>query len=95
MRVHYPLPSGATRFACTLEAPIEEWTDCVVRVIVQSDRGSSTLFEGRLSAEVSKAELNTPLPRGATHLIIEVDPGEHGPIQDRVLIHRPRLLVQQ
>jgi hypothetical protein len=44
---------------------------------------------------VSKAELNTPLPRGATHLIIEVDPGEHGPIQDRVLIHRPRLLVQQ
>ena len=94
-RVHYLLPSGATRFACTLEAPIEEWTDCVVRVIVQSDRGSSTLFEGRLSAEVSKAELNTPLPRGATHLIIEVDPGEHGPIQDRVLIHRPRLLVQQ
>ncbi len=94
MRVEYPLPEGSGRFASTIEASVQQWTDCIVRVIARSPGGSSTLFEGRLNAATPSAEINTLIPRGATGLIIEIDPGKHGPIQDRVLLHRPRLLIQ-
>lgn len=94
MRAHYPVPKGASRFACSIEAPIEEWTDCVVRVIARTDRGDTTLLEQRLNGSRSSADLNARLPSGTTKLIFEVDPGEHGPIQDRVLLHQPRLLIE-
>lgn len=94
MRAHYPIPIGAARFACSIQAPIERWTDCVIRIVAQSSRGGSTLLEQRLNAQQPTAEINVPLPADTTHLVIEIDPGENGPIQDRVLLRRPRLLVE-
>lgn len=94
MRVHYALPMGSTRFACDFQAPIQEWTDCVVRVIAQTGRTDSMLLEQRLNASTPSAELNVSLPAGTTTLVVEIDPGVHGPVQDRVLMHQPRLLVE-
>jgi hypothetical protein len=92
-RVRYPLPEGASRFACTAEAPIETWTDCIVRVIADRNGRERQVFEQRLHPDSPDAGINVELPRGTSALIIEIDPGAHGPIQDRVLMHRPRLLV--
>lgn len=92
-QIIYALPEGARRFASIFETPLEIWTDCVVRVIVEHRGKQSTLFEQRLNHDQSSASINIELPRATTSLVIEVDPGEHGPIQDRVIMHRPRLLV--
>lgn len=92
-RIRYALPDGTRRFACEFETPLEIWTDCVVRVTVEHRGKRSTLFEQRLNHDQSSASINIELPRATTSLVIEVDPGEHGPIQDRVIMHRPRLLV--
>lgn len=95
IRVHYPLPRGATRFACSIEAPIEQWTDCVVRVIARTGAVESNLLEQRFNRDTPSVDLNTALPAGTSMLVIEIDPGEYGPIQDRVLLHRPRLLIEE
>jgi hypothetical protein len=87
------LPEGASRFACTVDAPIETWTDCIVRVIADRNGRERQVFEQRLHPDSPDAGINVELPRGTSALIIEIDPGEYGPIQDRVLMHRPRLLV--
>jgi hypothetical protein len=93
VRIRYTLPEGASRFACTFEAPIETWTDCIARVIVSTGPRERVLIEQRLHIDENQIRVNTDIPRSAQELIIEIDPGQHGPIQDRVLMHRPRLLV--
>ncbi|MFG0246283.1 MAG: hypothetical protein ACF8MF_09585 [Phycisphaerales bacterium JB052] len=94
VRVTYALPEGASRFAASFETPIEQWTDCVVRVIGASASGTQVLFEQRFNRETPTAELNAPIPSSVEELVIEIDPGEYGPIQDRVLLHHPRLLIE-
>ncbi|MBO6738260.1 MAG: hypothetical protein JJ916_00195 [Phycisphaerales bacterium] len=92
-RVSYPLPEGASRFACSIEVPIEEWTDCVLRVITVGSGRERQIFEQRMRLDASTASINTSLPQGVDSIIIEIDPGEHGPIQDRVIMHHPRVLA--
>jgi hypothetical protein len=92
-RVRYAMPEGARRFACTIEAPIELWTDCVVRILADRDGRLRQVFEQRLNPETPTAGVNVELPPGTGALVVEIDPGEHGPIQDRVLMHRPRVLL--
>lgn len=94
VRLTYRLPEGTNRFAAGIEAPIEQWTDCVLRVLAVSGSDERVLFEQRLNRDMPAAELNTAIPAGTDELVIEIDPGEYGPIQDRVLLHRARLLVQ-
>lgn len=94
VRLTYRLPEGTNRFAAGIEAPIEQWTDCVLRVLAVSGTDERVLFEQRLNRDTAAAELNTAIPAGTDELVIEIDPGEYGPIQDRVLLHRARLLVQ-
>lgn len=93
VRVSYPLPEGATRFACSIEVPIEEWTDCVVRVIADRAGRERQIFEQRMRLDASSASINASLPHGVDSISIEIDPGEHGPIQDRVIMHAPRVLI--
>lgn len=95
VRISYALPGSATRFACVLEAPIERWTDCVARVMAVTPSGTRNLAEHRLNDKSPRAELNLQLPRNTETLVIEIDPGEYGPIQDRVLMLRPRVLIGQ
>jgi hypothetical protein len=93
IRVTYELPENASRFACEFEAPIEQWTDCIARVIVRTYNGQRQLAEHRLNQHNNNIDINLQRPGNAQSLVIEIDPGEQGPIQDRVLLLRPRLLV--
>lgn len=95
VRVSYALPTGATRFACVLEAPIERWTDCIARVLAVTPSGTRNLAEHRLNNKSPSSEVNLQLPTNTDTLVIEIDPGEYGPIQDRVLMLRPRVLIGQ
>ena len=76
-----------------IEVPIEEWTDCVVRVIADRAGRERQIFEQRMRLDASSASINASLPHGVDSISIEIDPGEHGPIQDRVIMHAPRVLI--
>jgi len=95
VRAVYPLPKGSERFACKLIAPTNLWTDCVVSVYSISYSGQRVeLIRQRLNADTPSVELNTELDRDTKQIEFRVDPGENGPIQDRVLIEYPRLIVR-
>ena len=68
------------------------WADAVLRVFVRTPSGRVRLAEHRLNPDSPTARVAAPLPDADTDgraLIIELDPGAHGPIQDRVLLVRP------
>lgn len=93
--VVYDLPAHTTRFACTLIAPVNTWTDCLATITIISNLGTQTqLVHTRLHADHPEQGINTPIPSDARQIEIRIDPGEHGPIQDRVLVQSPRLLIE-
>lgn len=95
VKVVYEVPSGTTRFACQLSAPINTWTDCIATITAIGYDGSRTeLHSSRLNADHATVEINTRLDNECRHLEFRIDPGEYGPIQDRVLIVNPRLFVE-
>ncbi len=95
VRALYPVPKGASRFACELVAQINTWTDCVAHVLAIDRSGNRTgLLNQRLNADHPSQTLNTQLEPGTTHIEIRIEPGELGPIQDRVLLVKPRVLIE-
>jgi hypothetical protein len=94
VRAVYRVPEGASRFACELVAPINTWTDCLASVYSISYSGERTqLLYQRLDTNHPVESLNTELEPDTEMIEIRIDPGENGPIQDRVLIKHPRLLI--
>ncbi len=95
VRMLYTLPENTTRFACTLSAQINQWTDCIATISTIDIAGNrKTLLTTRLYSERQEQEINTPINPKAHQLEIKIEPAKHGPIQDRVLIHNPRLLIE-
>ncbi len=95
VRAVYPLPKGATRFACDLIAPINTWTDCIAKVYSISYAGQRTeLLNEQLNADHSSHSLNVELESDTAKIEIRIDPGEFGPVQDRVLLVHPRVLIE-
>lgn len=95
VRVVYPLPKGATRFACDLVAPINTWTDCIAKVYSISYAGQRTeLLNKQLNADHPSQSLNVELNPDTAKIEIRIDPGAFGPIQDRVLLVHPRVLIE-
>ncbi|MFK7884592.1 MAG: hypothetical protein AB8F26_10470 [Phycisphaerales bacterium] len=98
--VRFPIPRNADRFACEVAHTGGAWTDCVAIVLAESRDGSlTTLGRVRLSANDSTpwqqaGEINVALPNGTVSIILEVDPGAFGAIQDSVLFGKPRLRVR-
>ncbi|RMH29621.1 MAG: hypothetical protein D6692_03830 [Planctomycetota bacterium] len=91
----YPLPPGADRFACDLSVRPGVWTDCVVRIeAIAPDGTRTTLGTPRLNRDNDGAAIESDLPARAVSLVITVDPGEHGAVQDAVTIGQPRLRVR-
>lgn len=93
----WQLPAGAARLAFHAELPPDcwSWGDCELVLSVNTPGGPSTeLARQHLSAEHSEAEINVPIdaPAGST-LVIRVDEGAYGPIQDRVILRRGLLRV--
>ncbi len=72
------------------------WGDCEITVsIIAPGAPVRELAKGRLSAESPTLPLASELgaaPRGS-RLRVQVEPGEHGPIQDRVVLRRMLLIA--
>jgi hypothetical protein len=95
VRVLYTIPKGSTRFACELFAPINTWTDCIARVHTIGYDGKRTVIaDQRLNSERDSVLINVELADDTEKIEFSIDPGAYGPIQDRVLIKHPRLLVE-
>ncbi|MEC9373667.1 MAG: hypothetical protein VYC34_07475 [Planctomycetota bacterium] len=90
------LPGGARRFGAVAEMPMDAlpWGDCEIVVLVD---GEERLRE-RLGAGAVQLELSVPLEgmtADAQELEIRVEPGEYGPVNDRVILRRPILLIEK
>ncbi|MCC6660193.1 MAG: hypothetical protein IT437_04835 [Phycisphaerales bacterium] len=91
MVVTWDLPPGATRLWMTADLPADMWTwgDCDLVVSV----GEAEAKRTRLWAEHATEDIVVDLPAtGRRVLTITLEPGNYGPIQDRVVLRRPLLL---
>lgn len=91
----YPLApgSGADRFACEV-APSDPgpWTDCTARVWALAADGTRTLIgEQRITAGTVNAPIAGAVPPGTRAIVLEVDPGVSGAVQDAVTFIAPRV----
>lgn len=91
MRIAYELPPGAARFGAVAELPRDAWPwgDCVLIVTID---GREALRE-RLNMDRPRVEFSVPANGRA--ITITLDEGAYGPINDRVILRRPLLLVGQ
>lgn len=102
MTVEWVLPAGVSRLAGTAELArsTRGWGDCE---LIIEDLGSGTpapapqrLFSRRLTAQAPSARFDValaPTPSADHRLRVTVDPGQGGPIQDRVFLRRPLLML--
>ena len=92
MVVEYDLPRDAVRFATTASLADEQtpWGDC--EVIVEIDGVERARH--RINRHQPVAPINVPIDNAHT-LTITLDPGRYGPIKDRVVLHRPLILLAQ
>lgn len=90
MRVEWEIPREAIRFATTasLGDDAAPWGDC--EVVVEVD--GVELYRRRVHPDNPVAAVNVPLD-GGRRLAVIVEPGRFGPIKDRVVLHRPLLLL--
>jgi hypothetical protein len=87
----YVLPDGALWFSAEAKLPVlaREWGDCVL-VVRDDDR---QVVSVRLNAERPTASIGVSLTGSV--LTIEITEGTAGPIQDRVVLERAMILVDQ
>lgn len=92
-RARWVLPEGSARFAmvASLLDGASVWADCelVVRL------GDVELARERLNASSPSVAIGIDLPRdiGGGELIITLEPGAHGAVDDRVVLRRPLVLI--
>lgn len=95
VEVRYTLDQPASRFACDVELNAGEWSDCTLEILTSSSNAKPiTLRSIRLNPKTSRSAVLVDLPEDADELIIRIDPGINGPIQDRVILRKPRLLIK-
>lgn len=84
----WKLPPNADGVSCEVVLPeaFRDWGDCEV-VIGASSRADGTaptdVWRGRVNAERPVATVSADLPAGSATLVVRVEPGERGPVQDR------------
>jgi len=90
MEVTYALPENSMRIGgtFTLDESSLPWGDCIVTI----ELDGRELFTKRLFAENLNA--NFSLTAEGDELTIRIDPGEHGPILDRVTLKRAIVLLR-
>lgn len=94
MTVEYDLPAGVTRLTGTAELPASSrvWGDCE---LVIGLAGGEPRWRGHLNGKTPRLDFDISLaqPVQGSKLRVTVDPGPSGPVQDRVLLRRPMLLI--
>ena len=97
MSAEWEIPAGALRFSAEAELPraMWNWGDCTVAITVRAEGRDKELFRQRLTAEQPRATINAPLEKlgAGARLRVTVEAGSAGPVQDRVVLKRPVLLV--
>ncbi len=100
MSAEWELPAGAQRLSALCELPptCHAWGDCELFVELVLPGGQSrALWQHRLNGADPEASFNITLEGVAsdkpTLVRLRIDPGENGPIQDRVIIRRALILV--
>ena len=93
VRVAYELGAGAARFACTARLVAGRWSDCELVVACRTPGGLETIARARLKPSEPVIRINEALPRGARTLVVRVEPGAHGAIQDRVILESARVRI--
>lgn len=90
MEAVWLLPAGAVRFAGNAEFPLEAlpWGDCEFVV----SQGGVELLRERLNQDHPRVEFSLPVMPGA--LVITIEAGAYGPINDRIVLRRPLLLTE-
>jgi hypothetical protein len=91
LTVEFALPPGARRFAATAELPPDSrlWGD--YELVLRS--GGEEILRRLMNAAEPTIEINIELP--AADLVIEMTDGAHGPIQDRLILHRAMILAER
>lgn len=99
MIVTWALPAGARRLSArvVLPAACRVWGDCVLIVEQTGEKGVGGKELGRfhLSGEAPEAELNVELLKGGGPVKVTLDEGANGPIQDRVMLRQPLVLLEK
>ena len=96
MTVEWALPAGALRLAGWVTLPDEAslWGDCNIVIETIDNAGQATVTaSARLRGVAPNVRINEELPAGSERLRIRLEPGEYGPVQDRVLLERFVLLT--
>jgi hypothetical protein len=88
--VRYRLPDGCRRFAAEAILPpsARAWGDFLLIVAA----GDEELYRARLNGEHPTDTINVPI--AGRELTVELTQGANGPIQDRLILRRPLLLVE-
>ena len=87
--VRYGLPAVPVLLVAEATLPLaaRTWGDC--ELVIRSDRRE--IFRAHLNAERPTVQVSV-LVEGA-ELELEITEGAHGPIQDRIVLHRTMLLA--
>lgn len=90
MRVRWEIPAQARRLSAIAELPLDAlpWGDC--EVVVEVD-GVERMRE-RLDRNHRRVRFSAPLD--GSELEIRIEPGRGGPINDRVILRRPLILLE-
>ncbi len=97
MRIDFALPANAARFAAAVElAPGSRlWGDCELIALALDARGNEReLGRIRVRGAAPEARLNVNLS-GVRTLRLRLEPGEGGPIQDRIVLRRGVILLDK
>ncbi|RMH28271.1 MAG: hypothetical protein D6693_04040 [Planctomycetota bacterium] len=89
MRAVFELPAGAARLAAVAELPLEAlpWGAC--DLVIEQD--GAELLRERLDQDQPRVEFSLAVAPGP--VVIAVEPGPRGPINDRVALRRPVVLI--
>jgi len=94
VRVGYALGEGSSRFACLARLVAGAWSDCELIIeCVSLDGTVHPIVSARLTPSEPTLEVNEALPRRAARLIVRVEPGANGAIQDRVILESARVRI--
>ena len=98
MSVEWDLPERAVRLAGEAELSrfTDNWGDCTISIELSSGAAPRRLWTQRLSGSGASARFNIDLgaPAPGRHLRLVLESGSRGPIQDRVILRRPLLLLE-
>ncbi|MCA9303063.1 MAG: hypothetical protein KC996_02970 [Phycisphaerales bacterium] len=93
--VRWSVPHNATKFSAAVNADWRLWTDNESSLLaITADGSEHTLWSMRMKPETPMVDILVDLPTNTTAIELRVEPGEYGPIQDRVWLRSTLLFVE-